>query len=165
MKLKYLSSIIIFLIPFAAQAQMCKSEDTKADTHFLEIEPGIILDQRTNLEWQKCTVGFTGPDCKGGNIQTFSQETAFNKIVQINNQSQHKWRLPTIEELATLVKNDCVAPAIDIKAFPNTLSSWYWSSTADYSYYGYVDFSVGYIGEEDMYLSNPIRLVKESEKK
>lgn len=140
---------------------MCKSEAIKADTHFFEVEPGIVLDQRTGLEWQKCTVGLTGPDCQGGKVETHSQETAFNRIVEINKRSKHKWRLPTIEELTTLVKKDCVAPAIDIKSFPNTLSSWYWSSTADYSYYGYVDFSVGYVGEDDMYLSNPIRLVKD----
>lgn len=43
------------------------------------------------------------------------------------------WRLPTIKELLTLVEYGRFDPAIDIEKFPDTKSSFYWSSTPDAS--------------------------------
>jgi len=40
------------------------------------------------------------------------------------------WRLPTIQELFTLVDYSRCNPAIDTTIFPNTEASSYWSSTA-----------------------------------
>ena len=39
------------------------------------------------------------------------------------------WRLPTIEELSSLVDRTKHQPAIDSEVFPNTESGMYWSST------------------------------------
>jgi hypothetical protein len=39
------------------------------------------------------------------------------------------WRLPTREELRSIVDYSRYSPAIDIAWFPNTPSSWYWSSS------------------------------------
>jgi hypothetical protein len=39
------------------------------------------------------------------------------------------WRMPTIEELLTLVDRTRYSPAIDTEVFPDTKSTWYWSST------------------------------------
>ncbi|MEW6260157.1 MAG: DUF1566 domain-containing protein [Thermodesulfobacteriota bacterium] len=46
------------------------------------------------------------------------------------------WRLPTIEEMAYLVRYDIPypGPTIDTRYFPNTVASGYWSSTT-YAYY------------------------------
>ncbi len=58
------------------------------------------------------------------------------------------WRIPTVKELATLVDTSIPypGPTIDTAYFPNTMSSFYWSST---TYAGYTSFAWGvgfYIG-------------------
>ena len=75
------------------------------------------------------------------------------------------WRLPTIAELASLRKADCVDPAIDLTLFPNVQGDWYWSSshepqsTLDYWYF---DFKAGIAEQDDKNLANPVRLVRDS---
>ncbi|OGW06183.1 MAG: hypothetical protein A2W77_01010 [Nitrospinae bacterium RIFCSPLOWO2_12_39_16] len=39
------------------------------------------------------------------------------------------WRLPNIKELRSIVDNTKYDPSIDTTYFPNTNSSFYWSST------------------------------------
>ncbi len=39
------------------------------------------------------------------------------------------WRLPTLKETQTLVDDRRLQPSIDVVAFPNTPSEWFWSST------------------------------------
>lgn len=39
------------------------------------------------------------------------------------------WRLPTIEELLSIVDFNRYDPAIDIEHFPCTISSYYWTSS------------------------------------
>ena len=43
------------------------------------------------------------------------------------------WRLPTIQELLSLVDYTRHDPAIDVAQFPDTKSNWYWSSSPDAS--------------------------------
>ena len=38
------------------------------------------------------------------------------------------WRVPTIDELKTLVDDGRSDPSIDVHYFPNTVSDWFWSS-------------------------------------
>ncbi len=57
------------------------------------------------------------------------------------------WRLPKIGELDSLANRGTFNPAIDAAWFPNTVASWYWSSsTNDYSTYNawVVHFRSGY---------------------
>ncbi len=55
------------------------------------------------------------------------------------------WRLPTIKELAYLVRYDIPypGPTIDTRYFPNTVASGYWSSTT-YAYYPDVAWIVNF---------------------
>lgn len=159
-----LAICLLSLLPNYCLAQYCKDGIGEQLDRYVEIEHGVILDKLTNLEWMKCSIGLYGDHCELGMIETFQIHKAFDKVGKINSMLERKWRLPTIEELASIRKEGCVKPAVELSVFPNTRSAWYWTSTADRSYYSYVDFSVGYIGEEDMYLSNLIRLVRNHEK-
>ena len=42
------------------------------------------------------------------------------------------WRLPSIKELKSIVKDDADSPAVDTRYFPDTLVSPYWTSTTVY---------------------------------
>ena len=57
------------------------------------------------------------------------------------------WRMPTREELRTIVDYSRFNPAIAIDYFPQTVSYWYWSASPYAPYAGYaryVNFSYGY---------------------
>jgi uncharacterized protein (TIGR02145 family) len=108
---------------------------------------GIVEDTRTKLQWQRCSRGqtWTGVSCTG-KAQEYTWEQA-NKL------APDGWRLPTRDELASLVycssgkpafwpassggnqgrlcEGDSLPPAIREDAFPNTPSKWYWSSSLD----------------------------------
>lgn len=78
-----------------------------------------VLDTRTGLTWQR--VPSTTP-------ATASAAAATCQALALGGFSTG-WRLPTIKELLTLVNEDRGDPAIDIEAFPDTVSVVYWSST------------------------------------
>jgi len=53
------------------------------------------------------------------------------------------WRLPTADELLSLVDSSREAPNIDLATFPDAKSDWYWTSTINArspTYACYVDF-------------------------
>jgi len=75
------------------------------------------------------------------------------------------WRLPTIKELAYLVDYSIPypGPTINTTYFPNTVSSYYWSSTTNASYTGYawsVYFSRGVDGWDGKSGNGYVRAVR-----
>ena len=54
-------------------------------------------------------------------------------LVNLTNRSNlcgfNDWRVPTLQELKTLVDDGRSDPSIDVHYFPNTVSSWFWSSS------------------------------------
>ncbi|WP_350997937.1 DUF1566 domain-containing protein [Shewanella sp. TB7-MNA-CIBAN-0143] len=107
---------------------------------------GTITDKQTNLMWIRCSLGQTWQDgaCKGS-PSTFSWLYANTLSYSDGNHSD--WRLPTKEELSSLVfcssgkpiywkTNDelCTgnfeSPTIAQTAFPQTPSGPFWTSTA-----------------------------------
>ena len=58
---------------------------------------------------------------------TFKDAEAYCKALRTGGHDD--WRLPTIQELLSLVDYTHHDPAIDTAAFPDTKSSWYWSSS------------------------------------
>ena len=65
------------------------------------------------------------------------------------------WRLPTIQELLSLVDYTRHDPAIDTDKFPDTQSNWYWSSSpdasspADYAWFVYFNYGAAACGDRD----------------
>jgi len=101
---------------------------------FIDNNDGTITDIKTGLVWQKDTAPWT-----------FTWE----KAVKYCGEMGDGWRLPTIEELISIVDYSRIDPAID-SVFFNAQSSYYWSSTANAGdpnyawgvsfYFGYVDY-------------------------
>ena len=87
-------------------------------------------------------------------------------VVDVNSQGlcgASDWRLPTKDELLGIVQKGVTNPAIDTTYFPNTQSSYFWSSSpnADLSYGAwYVYFYGGYSNDDFKDLSFNVRLVR-----
>ena len=84
-----------------------------------------VTDSKTSLTWRRCVSGmtWTGSAC-GGAASLFTHEQALAHA-----QAQSGWRLPNVKELASLVDETRIDPAIDTSAFPNTPSEEFWVST------------------------------------
>lgn len=76
-----------------------------------------VLDTRTNLVWA---------------VEVLKRQTwkkALKAPEKLAIAGFKDWRLPTVEELFLLADRTRVDPAIDTDFFPDTPSSWFWSST------------------------------------
>jgi hypothetical protein len=129
-----------------------------ADSRYV-IEGSEVYDAKTKLTWARCSVGQEWKDdhC-WGTIGRFTFEEA-------QHQGGNGWRVPTKDELFTLVDPDKKSfPTIDTKAFPDmdVLFRWYWSSTASGdSTAWYVDFTDGFTsGFIDSSTPFSVRLVR-----
>lgn len=110
----------VLLLPAGAGAR-----DAPAFARFVP-NGAEVADTLTGLVWRRCSEGqsWTGGTCSGA-ASTFTWLGALNQAKAAG----QPWRLPDAKELASLVDDSRVDPAIDIAAFPGTPSSWYWTST------------------------------------
>jgi hypothetical protein len=102
---------------------------------------GTVSDNSTGLMWQKCGDGQTGSNCSGGSAAQLAYDDgngnlgsahlpAINYCKTLSLGGHADWRLPSVNELETLVDFGQQNPAINTTYFPNTQSGYYWSSTA-----------------------------------
>lgn len=103
----------------------CDAERRPIPTTRYEMNGPEVLDKETGLTWQRCSVGQTWRDAEGcaGAVREFDWRDA-------KRQARGGWRLPTREELETLVSKAC-SPSINPEAFPDLdpLKLWYWSAS------------------------------------
>ncbi len=118
-----------------------------AETRFTVLENGaVIQDQQTGLEWMRCSVGQTWSEsgCVGRPTR-YSWDQAMVLTAEVAERDD--WRLPTVEELQTLVAYRMFNPAIDPAIFPNTPPANFWSASeaASDAYYAWsVHFANGF---------------------
>lgn len=146
--LKPFSCALILATSQLAHAQTCKTDSiiaTTPDSRFTPIGNGSeVKDTVTGLIWQRCSIGQTwnGNTC-AGTATTHTWQQALTVAKNLGN----GYRLPNIKELASIVEEQCYDPAINSKTFPNTPSSYYWSSSPSANSNSYawgVSFSNGY---------------------
>lgn len=103
-------------------------DSPKANPRFV-IKSGEVYDKKTDLTWQRCSVGqhwLNGLGCMGV-VRVFT----FHEAQQ---QGNSKWRLPSKDELESLIDHKKVdahqSPTIDEVAFPDMDKNrlFYWSS-------------------------------------
>jgi hypothetical protein len=121
---------------------------------YIDNHDGTITDTETNLMWKRCSEGLSNL------LDLYSWGAAVKHPMNVDYAGYADWRMPTIDELKTLVycskgvknKNDgecndgSEKPTINQQAFPNTQLDWYWSGSpyANYSDSAWsVDFSSG----------------------
>ncbi len=119
-----------------------------------------VTDNNTGLVWRRCSEGQTwnGITCTGSaSLYDYEQALALA-------QTQTGWRLPTKEELSSIVDHSRSNPAIDHAVFPGTaVEGGYWSSSPYAGYAGsawVVLFSYGSVGSGYRGDSGYVRLVR-----
>ncbi|MDH5721217.1 MAG: DUF1566 domain-containing protein, partial [Spirochaetia bacterium] len=126
-------------------------------------------DNVTGLVWKSCSEGQTGAACTG-TATTHTWDTADTTTCSALNSANggvgyagiNTWRLPTFDELKTLINYSVVSPSSFAAAFPATVVNPYWSSS---TYVGntsnawYVNFIFGLVVNVVKTASNYVRCV------
>ncbi|HOW76066.1 MAG TPA: DUF1566 domain-containing protein [Candidatus Competibacteraceae bacterium] len=131
---------------------------------------GTVTDIQTGLQWMRFSLGqaWEGGTCTG-EAKEYTWQKALDAAKKLNRQGGYAgyrdWRVPTKEELQTLIysssglpktwndtgelcEGDYERPTIYQPVFPNTPDWWYWSSSVyadlpDYAWY--VGFYDGFV--------------------
>ena len=132
-----------------------------ANSRFL-IQGDTVYDRKTNLTWQRCSVGqrwVEGTGCVGV-INTFTFDVA-------KQQGDGNWHMPPKGKLATLIDRNRKAnkqkPMIDELAFPDMdpANLVYWSSTPHGAADAwFVSFERGYIYYDYRSTPRSVRLMR-----
>jgi hypothetical protein len=126
--------IIILLVPVGAcVAQQCRDSLAvdATDQRFDLSADGSVIDQHTHLAWMRCSVGQQW-DKENNTCNSEPQSLTWfqaREFVENRINRGSNWRLPSIQELSSLTELGCYHPAIDLRWFPNTPASHYWSAT------------------------------------
>jgi hypothetical protein len=113
---------------------------------------GTITDARSGLMWQQGTAP-----------EIYTWEKALSYSEDLSLAGHFDWRLPTTKELASIVDLTKYGLAIDRLYFPDTVSSFYWSSTSSVRNTGsawYMGFYSGYDYYNNKSSNNVVRAVR-----
>lgn len=105
---------------------------TKPDAIYTNNSNGTVTDIETNLMWMQCSIGQSGYDCSTGSAAGMNWKRALESVQAANDTNTlgySDWRLPNINELASLAEKSCHNPAINVTHFPATPSSRVWSAS------------------------------------
>lgn len=109
-----------------------------------------VLDNHTGLMWEKKTddnglhdknnvYTWYNPDAQSNGGKAGYENNGKNTYQFVNTVNSQglcgykDWRLPTLEELHSIVNYGTFNPSVDTTYFPNTLSYWYWTSSSSAS--------------------------------
>lgn len=97
---KWLSILILVAIPQLASADCVRDKDTNR----FQVEDTFVTDRISRLTWMRCPAGQThnGTTCAGA-----IAELPWNEADAFANVRAGEWRLPTIEEIETLIDTTC----------------------------------------------------------
>lgn len=157
-------------------------------------EWSCVRDNKTNLMWEVKSLspglhyanntyswynsdpsnngGFSGLRNGGSCLESICDTQGFvDAVNQVGLCGYNDWRVPTRRELVSIVDYSRVRPTIKEIFFPNSQSSFYWSSTPgaafdlpdiDFSFPWHVGFDFGYSGPSSSTMPYSVRLVREN---
>jgi hypothetical protein len=111
---------------------------------------GTVSDNGTGLVWQKCSMGQNTSDCSGTAAYP-NWQGALQYCLNLPLAGK-SWRLPSVNELKSIVDYSTCDPAINSAFFPNTQKAHYWSSSTyvyDEDTAWIVNFVYGHVGNYD----------------
>lgn len=140
--------------PTWAQCAPAGANGTPASRY--EIRGDEVADKLTGLTWQRCGVGQHWADatgCAGAPVKAnWSDATRMADGV---------WRLPSKDELLTLISPTCQGPRADTSVFPVAGGAIYWTSTdMNPAYAWYVSLSDGSAFAFSRDMAFAVRLVR-----
>lgn len=162
--------IVMLSLPLpAGAAQSCKDSirATTAAANFTIHEDGTVTHNTTGLMWMRCSLGqkWDGKTCSGTPTD-YTWKDALQAAKSFEFAGYQDWRLPSKNELASIVEEKCHSPAINGTIFPNTPSVFFWSASPFAGFSGgawSVDFGFGAINASDKVGGIPVRLVRGKE--
>lgn len=152
------------------------SQQDRRIGQYIDHGNGTVTDTKTGLMWKRCSEGLSGDNCEHGKAEEYTYDDAVKRFKHVDYAGYSDWRLPTVDELKTLVycskgienkksgscNDGSERPTINQQAFPNTVW-WYWSGSpfAGYSDYAWsVHFNNGSPGFGYRNARGAIRLVR-----
>lgn len=142
--------------------------DTSESTDRFDINgDGTVTEIESGLTWMRCAVGqkWDGKLCKG-QAKALNWSEAQQYVIELNKKggdaSRTDWRLPNLNEIATIAGLHCGPPRINIVIFPNTLPLLFWtnSSTPGNPAFAYtLSFGAQGVGSSDKSSRHYVRLV------
>ena len=143
-----------------------KEKAVKPGARFVDNKIGTIIDTKTGLIWVK------NPhiDLPEKFKNEMNWQDAIDACKGLNFAGHKDWRLPTAEELISIIDWEAGAkinePTINIKFFTDTKCCWYWTITPcpwDTGYARVVGFYYGDVDDSSKDYSNYVRPVRSSQ--
>ena len=133
-------SVALLLTMISPQAAASCTESAGAAS--VKKEGGQVLDQSTNLTWQRCLVGKTWDEPSArctGSARSMTRDAAVDYVKELKPTGDGAWRLPTPIELMTLADFRCRGADRRLKWFGDPDAKVLWSSeiyrpTPDYAW-------------------------------
>lgn len=157
-----LAGVVISTLAAGAVAN-CQSTDPGRYT----IEGSLVTDNRTQLMWSRCSLGQTYADGQCTGTATAHNLTQARQLAGSSDIGGYSdWRVPTIDELETLVDGECSYPVVSLEVFPDTPVSFY-ASTTPYRFgtyrFMYLYSGTGEVRHDDQNNYSRVRLVRRAD--
>ena len=93
----------------------------------------VVRDTGTGLMWRRCSLGQTGDRCEDGDASMMGWTEALSACRDNGFAGYQDWRLPSVNELMSILDYEAANPAVDEDAFPGAAFAYqevaHWSST------------------------------------
>lgn len=155
-------------IPKVAPAPRPKAAEPSMASYYRDNRDGTVTNVETQLQWMRFSLGQEWKDgtCVG-DVKRYTWQEALDAADALNRQGGYAgyqdWRVPTKDELETLLDSSYFVASIDPVAFPKAVAHWYWSSSTnvDSPYYAWrVNFYGSHVLALNKAHSSYVRLVR-----